>query len=97
MLVTRETFHFEILALKFVSENTLLMSGTFETSQSSIGPCGLLEHVPLGGVLRHVFTALFSSNFDSGENTGFAVTLFARGGEHTVSNIDPGERLNMDV
>ena len=45
-----------------------LMSLTRDTSQASIGPCGLLKHSPFGDSLRQVSTALLSCILECGEN-----------------------------
>ena len=53
----------------------LVMSITFETSHSPIGPCGLVEQWPVGDSARQRPTALLSSSFDCGENVKEAVAL----------------------
>ena len=48
--------------------NMLLMSATFDTSHSPIGPTRLSEQSPSGVRLRHASTALLSSDLDCGTN-----------------------------
>ena len=50
-----------------------LISVTRDTSHAWIGPCGPLEHSPLGDSLRHVSTARLSCTLDCGENARFGV------------------------
>ena len=66
MLVTLDTSHFEISALKeYLLVNMELMSVTRDTSHSPIGP-NALGHFPTDEACKHVSTAALSSALDFG-------------------------------
>ena len=77
MSVTLETSHIEMSAVKDATPMKIaLMSATFDTFHSLIGPCGLAELLKSRQKSWQELTALESSALDCGENTDAGEVLW---------------------